>query len=138
MTHKLHYYITTGENDINIIGKTKPDLQDLKDWLTENDEDNPSISYNISSKWQELGMALNLDGGVLTGIARRHDTDVLRLYAVLQHWLDNTSARHCNWTNMIKALDGPIVAKRITAEHVKERLSEDDIFESYKQQLKKT
>lgn len=107
----------------------------MRKWLTEEDEDEGE-DYNVSSKWRELGMALGLKDNVLSEIEEARG-NAARLDKVMNHWLQNCRpVDKCNWLTLIEALKGGIVQKTITADHVEDRLREEDTFERYQEYKK--
>ena len=107
-------------NNVSLIVKREPDLKDLMTVLAE-----------IKSQWSTLGTALSVPEGLLP-VNQQSVPDDVKLKTTLQAWIDTRSSP-VNWETVIDAVRGPIINNERVAHEIADYLSQDDVFEKYKE-----
>ena len=71
-----------------------------------------SLLANISAKWQEIGLALNISRNELDGLQDSHNSTTTKLSQVINLWIESESSSPVSWETLISAIEGPIVKKK--------------------------
>jgi hypothetical protein len=71
----------------------------------------------ISNKWENIGVALEVDQAFLSGQRKEPTDDQIRLYYVLKKWISNDV--DVTWDKIIEVIEGPIVQEQATANRIK-------------------
>ena len=77
---------------------------------------------NISAKWQEIGLALNISRNELDGLQDPHNSTTTKLSQVINLWIESESSSPVSWKTLISAIEGPIVKKKKTAKEIRDYL----------------
>ena len=75
---------------------------------------------DISAKWQEIGLALDIGNNYLQGIAGSNASMEIKLNSVLRKWMDINE--EVTWRAIIDAVEGPIVKNKRVAREMREFL----------------
>ena len=75
---------------------------------------------NISNKWQEIGIALNIEQNFLNGLSSGL-ADNVKLAKVIENWM-NTQSSPVTWRTVILAIEGPIVDNKSKADELRHHI----------------
>ena len=94
---------------------SEPELSDLMN----------EIAAKIPGKWRDIGLQLELEPGVLDGIALISPGDINHCYSnVFTRWKNLNSTTHpYTWSTVVQALESETVAEKLLASKIKNELT---------------
>ena len=72
-----------------------------------------NLLSNISDKWYELGVCLEVKSGELGSLQSSPKSNMFKLTTVLQKWKDRTSPPF-TWATIMDVVSGPVINNRST------------------------
>ena len=75
----------------------------------------------MDDKWKEVGLALKVPDHVLNGLDKSRNSNILKLYEVIQCW-KNAQSTPVTWKTVVDALEGPIVNNKAIATKIRDYL----------------
>ena len=88
----------------------------LKETPTENELFN--LLYDISDKWYDIGLSLQVHRNVLDEIKQSEDDDLTNLNKVINIWRDKKSSS-TTWETIITAVESPVINKKEIADQIR-------------------
>jgi hypothetical protein len=76
----------------------------------------------INHKWQEIGIALEIDNNILRNIRQSGLSDIIKLSEVLTSWINNNTEQDFNWEYVAVMLEGPMVEERGLANEIRRNI----------------
>ena len=110
------FYLQTGLHSKYPAGlESKPELSDLMD----------EIAAKIPGKWRDVGLRLELDQGVLDGIALTNQGNTNHCHSdVFTRWKNLNSTTHpYTWSTVVQALESETVGEKLLANKIKNELT---------------
>ena len=94
---------------------SEPELSDLME----------EIAAKIPGKWRDVGLRLELEPGVLDGIALISPGDINHCYSnVFTRWKNlNSTTNPYTWSTVVQALESETVAEKLLASKIKNELT---------------
>ena len=83
----------------------------------------------ISSRWHEIGTALDVPFDSLSTLRYNPNTDKVRLDTVINEWYKANKTP--TWSMILKAVEGPLVNNLNKAQRIREWLSKESQFTEY-------
>ena len=80
-----------------------------------------NLLANVSNKWKEIGVALNVEQNFLDGLSKSLDSNEIKLTKVIENWM-NTQSSHATWETVISAIEGPIVNNKNKADELRHHI----------------
>ena len=98
----------------------KPKLTDLLGLLAD-----------INYEWEIIGVALEVQEGVLGGLRYSNQSDKIKMSRVVRSWMDAIPSE-ISWLTVIEAVEGPVVNHPSTAMKMRQYLAKPDVQSRYK------
>ena len=98
----------------------KPKLNDLSGLLAD-----------INYEWEIIGVALEVQEGVLGGLRYSNQSDKIKMSRVVRSWMDAIPSE-ISWLTVIEAVEGPVVNHPSTAMKMRQYLAKPDVQSRYK------
>lgn len=86
-----------------------------------NEHDLLDLLADVDSMWQEVGLALVVDGNFLEGLQKEKDSNTTKLSKVIRCWI-NTKSSPVTWETVIAAMEGRVVNNKAKADEIREHL----------------
>ena len=83
----------------------------------------------ISSRWHEIGTALDVSFNTLNGLRYNPNPDPVRLATVINTWYTGNDIP--TWSMILEAVEGPLVRNKNKGQRIREWLAEDPQFTEY-------
>ena len=80
---------------------------------------------NISSRWQEIGLALGISDNDLDNISTLVQDNMSKLCKMITKWIE-TQSSPVTWSMIIFAIEGPIVNNKTKADEIREFLAKNN------------
>ena len=84
----------------------------------------------ISSRWHEIGTALDVSFNTLNGLRHSPNPDSVRLDTVINAWYNASETP--TWSMVLEAVEGPLVRNLNKGKRIREWLAQDPQFTEYK------
>ena len=81
-----------------------------------------NLLYDISDKWYDIGLSLQVRRNVLDDLKRNQMDNISKLFAVINNFLTSQSSL-VNWETVIGAIESPTVNDKETADLIRQYLS---------------
>ena len=81
-----------------------------------------NLLYDISDKWYDIGLSLQVRRNVLDDLKRNQMDNISKLFAVIHNFLISQSSP-VNWETVIGAIESPTVNDKETADLIRQYLS---------------
>ena len=93
------------------VWKKAPGLREIFDLLAD-----------ISDKWKEIALALQTPQNVLHSLQHSTESNIVKLFEVLDTWITSTQSSPVTWETMVSAIEGPIINNKRKADEIREYL----------------
>ena len=80
-----------------------------------------SLLADISSNWEEIGLALDVSKNDLKGLKQDRSSNTIKLSEVIDLWAQSQTSTF-SWETLISAIEGPIINNKKKAEEIRNYL----------------
>ena len=80
-----------------------------------------SLLADISSNWEEIGLALDVSKNDLKGLKQDSSSNTIKLSDVIDLWAQSQTSTF-SWETLISAIEGPIINNKKKAEEIRNYL----------------